>query len=36
MNNIKIENSNNNMVKIFKGLMFSFVITLISILVFAI
>ena len=36
MNNIKIETSNNNIIRIFKGLIFSFIITLISIFVFAI
>ena len=35
MNNVKVENSN-NIIRICKGLMFSFIITLISILVFAI
>jgi len=37
MNNIKIENNTNNrMVKILKGLIFSFIITLISIFLFAV
>jgi len=36
MNNVKIENQNNGIVKIFKGLIFSFIITLVSIFIFAI
>ena len=36
MNNVKVESSNNNIIRICKGLMFSFIITLISIFVFAI
>ena len=37
MNNVKIENTTDNVIiKIFKGLIFSFVITLISIFIFAI
>ena len=36
MNNIKVENSNSNMIKIFKGLMFSFIITLVSVFLFSI
>ena len=36
MNNIKVETSNSNIVKIFKGLMLSFFITLVSVLFFSI
>lgn len=36
MNNIQIENSNGTMMKIFKGLLFSFMITLVSLLIFSI
>lgn len=36
MNNVKVESSNSCIVKIFKGLMFSFIITLVSIFVFSI
>ena len=36
MNDIKIEKNNNTIIKIFKGLIFSFVITLISVFIFAI
>lgn len=36
MNNIQIENSNGAMMKIFKGLLFSFMITLVSLLIFSI
>ena len=37
MNNVKIETSSNNMaIRIFKGLLFSFVITLVSIFIFSI
>lgn len=36
MNNLKVESSNSNMIKIFKGIMFSFLITLVSVLFFSI
>lgn len=36
MENIKMESSNNSMLKILKGILFSFIITLIGILVFSI
>ncbi len=36
MNNMQIENSNGTMMNIFKGLLFSFVITLVSLLIFSI
>lgn len=36
MNNMQIENSNGTMMKIFKGLLFSFIITLVSLLIFSI
>ena len=36
MENIKIENSSNGIVRVFKGLLFSFIITLVSIFVFSI
>jgi len=37
MNNIKVENTNNSIItRIFKGLIFSFIITLISVFIFAI
>lgn len=36
MSNVKIENSNSGVIRIFKGLMFSFIITLISIFIFSI
>ena len=36
MNNVKVETSNSNMIKIFKGIMFSFLITLVSVLFFSI
>ena len=36
MNNVKVENSNSTIIKIFKGLMFSFLITLLSVFIFSI
>ena len=36
MNNIKVETSNSNIIKIFKGLMFSFLITLVSVFLFSV
>ena len=36
MNNIKVEKSNNGIIKIFKGIIFSFAITLISIFIFSV
>lgn len=36
MNNVKVETSNSNIANIFKGLMFSFLITLISVFLFSI
>ena len=36
MNNVKIETSNSNMIRIFKGLMISFLITLVSVFIFSI
>ena len=36
MNNVKVETSNSNIIKIFKGLMFSFLITLVSVFLFSI
>lgn len=36
MNNVKVETSNSNMIKIFKGLIFSFLITLVSVFLFSI
>ena len=36
MNNVKVETSNSNIIKIFKGLMFSFLITLVSVFLFSV
>lgn len=36
MNNVKVESSNSNVLKIFKGIMFSFFITLLGIFIFSI